>query len=384
MGSFLQLALLTGCWLTAIATLLVFLETWFARSSRNRFLASRASGAYGVLSVFVPLRGSAAKAGQTIRSIFDQSYPFIELILVYHGEDREFAGLAKEFQRARSHIPVRLAASPFPIESQNDRIRALDHAVPGARGRWFVVLEPGVVLDRLAIETALEFAGSNEISALVLQAGVRCRPGLERIVAPSVEQLLETVRIANRRRERGRQPDADASFLLVRREAFDVVNRINRLPGILNDAAWNVWGYQVEGVRTFEADGSRWIWRDAAVRYWSSQTGAVRRHGARAAGPVAASAVMASIAALGLAYGLTRPIDGFTAGSILAFSALSYALMAVSYFLFARRLRGAAWFAPLWFLTYWPAAVLVLAEMRRSSRLDAEAKEPVRQPHTFL
>lgn len=384
MGSFAQFALLFLCWLGALGTLLVFLETWFARPGRHRFLASRASGAYGVVSVFVPMRGPAEKVEQTIRSIFGQSYPFIELVLIYPEENRQFASLAKQFRSARSHIPVRLAASPFPIESQNDRIRALDHALPGVRGRWFVVLEPGVVLDRLAIETSLEFAGSNEISALVLQPGVRCRPGLERIVAPSVAQLLETVRIANRRRERGRQPDADASFLLVRREAFDVVNRINRLPGILNDAAWNVWGYQVEGLRAFEADGSRWIWRDAAVRYWSSDTGAVRRHGARSAGPVAASAVMASIAALGLAYGLTRPIDGFTTGSILAFSALSYALMAVSYFLFARRLRGAAWFAPLWFLTYWPAAILTLAEMRRSSRLDAEAKEPVSQPHTFL
>src|SRR2546423_7863148 len=100
MGSFLQFALLFVCWLAALATLLVFLETWFGISGRNRFLARRASGAYGVITVFVPMQGAAEKVERTIRSVFEQSYPFIELVLVYCEEDRRFAQMVKEFRAA--------------------------------------------------------------------------------------------------------------------------------------------------------------------------------------------------------------------------------------------------------------------------------------------
>src|SRR6516165_5225704 len=129
--SFLQYALLFVCWLAALATLLVFLETWFGISGRNRFIARRASGAYGVISIFVPMHGSAEKTGQierAIRSIFGQSYPFIELVLIYWEEDRRFAEMVKQFRSGRSHIPVRTVPTLFPIDSVNDRVRALEHA----------------------------------------------------------------------------------------------------------------------------------------------------------------------------------------------------------------------------------------------------------------
>jgi hypothetical protein len=47
----------------------------------------------------------------------------------------------------------------------------------------------------------------------------------------------------------------------------------------------------------------------------------------------------------------------------------------VSYFLFARRLRAAAWFAPLWIVGHLPAAVLTLVEMRRITRSHAKEVE---------
>src|SRR5215471_2572599 len=98
MGAFLQFILLFACWLAALGTLLVFLETWFGLSGRNRFVAGRASGAYGVITVFVPLRGRREKVERAIRCIFGQSYPFIELVLIYCEEDRPFAQMAKEFR----------------------------------------------------------------------------------------------------------------------------------------------------------------------------------------------------------------------------------------------------------------------------------------------
>src|SRR5579862_7210094 len=141
MGAMLQFVLLFVCWLAALATLLVFLETWVGLSNRSRFIARRASGAYGVITVFVAMRGSREKMERTIQSVYSQSYPFIELVLVYCEEAHSLARLAKDFRLVRSHIPVRLVPTLFPIDSQSDRIRALEHALPAARGRWFVTLE---------------------------------------------------------------------------------------------------------------------------------------------------------------------------------------------------------------------------------------------------
>jgi hypothetical protein len=236
-------------------------------------------------------------------------------------------------------------------------------------------LDPEVILDRFAVETAVEFAGSNEISVLALRPGIRCRSFVQKVIAPSMEHLLQMVRIANRRREKRRTTDFESPFFIVNREAFDVVNKINRMPGVLNDAAWSMWGYQVEGLRTFEADGSRWMWRDADVRSWSSSIDPERRYGTASASFVIGSAIMALLSIAGIAFGLIRGIGNFAGASILAFSAVSYMLMCVSYFLFARRLRAAAWFAPLWIVGHLPAAVLTLVEMRRITRSHAKEVE---------
>ena len=286
-------------------------------------------------------------------------------------EDRHFTQMVKDFRSARSHIPVRDLSTQFPVDARDDRIRALERAQSIARGKWFVMLDPDVILDRFAVEMAVEFAGSNEITALALRPGIRCRSFVQKLIAPSMEHLLHMVRIATRRREKRRPADFEAPFLIINREAFDVINKINRLPGILNDAGWSMWGYQVEGLRTFEADGSRWIWRDADVRSWSSSIDPERRYGTTSATFVVGSAVIALCSVAGIVFGAIQGIDNFTGASILAFSLVTYLLMWVSYFLFARRLRAAVWFAPLWIFSHLPAAFLTLAEMRRISRSRA-------------
>jgi hypothetical protein len=140
------------------------------------------------------------------------------------------------------------------------------------------------------------------------------------------------------------------------------------MPGILNDAAWTMWGYQVEGLRTFDSDGSRWLWRDADVRSWSSSIDPDRRYGRSSAGFVIASGIIALCSVAGLVFGIVKGVANFAGASILAFSAVTYLLMWASYFLFARRLRAAAWFAPLWVVSHLPATVLTLVQMRRISR----------------
>ncbi len=347
MGATAEFVLLCLSWIGALATLFIFLETCFALTNGNRFMAHRASGAYGVISVLVPMRGSAESLDRTIRSLFNQSYPFIELFLIYPEHDRSLSQLARGFRSIRSHIPVRLVETSFAIESQHDCARALERAEGNVRGRWLVTLDSDIILDRYAIETAVELAGSNEISALALRPGIRCRTAVEELAAPATEHFLQVMRTARRSRHTQLRSEPDSSFLLLNREAFEAVNRINRMPGILNEAGWNVWSYQVEGLRTFEADGWQWIWRDVDVRRERAS-----------AGFVAASTVLSIISVAGLAYGLTHGVDNFARASILAFSGISYALTAVGYFLFARRFHAAAWAAPIWFVPHFIAAVL--------------------------
>jgi hypothetical protein len=87
MPAYLPSVLLSVCWIASLAILLLFLESWFGLPERDRFVARRASGAYGICSVFLIMRGSAAEIEKTVRSLFGQSYPFIELFLIFPDED---------------------------------------------------------------------------------------------------------------------------------------------------------------------------------------------------------------------------------------------------------------------------------------------------------
>jgi hypothetical protein len=284
---------------------------------------------------------------RTIRSMFNQSYPFIELFLIYPEQNRVLGQLAREFRNLRSHIPVRLIETAFPIESEHDCVRALERAQSSLRGRWLVILESNLTLDRFAIETGLELAGSNEISALTLRPGFRCRTLREKLIAPARQHFVHAMRTVRRGGDAGKRKEPDSSFLLVNREAFDAVNRINRMPGILNEAGWDILSYQVEGLRTFDADGSRWVWQDV-----HSQDVHVP------AGFVIGSTVLAVIAMSGPVYSLTQGVDSFGRVAILAFSGISYLLMAAGYCLSARKFHGAVWAAPIWFIPHVAAAVL--------------------------
>jgi len=358
--------LLFFSWIAALAALLVFLESWFTVSGRDEFVPRRASGAYGPVTVFLLMRGPVEKIERTVRSILGQSYPFIELFLIYFEDDAPQASMARELRSVRSHVQIRLAPISHPVQMADDRIRALEQIQPSAKGRWYLVLDCGIVLDRLAIEASLEFAGSGEVSAVTLKPGVQYGSFIQRFIAPSMEYVLRMTRIAERRRDRAKKIDFETSYLLVNRNAFDRVTRINQMPGILNEAGWTIWGYQIEGLRTFDGDGSRSMWREIGDS-WPLYSGRESRFTRGSTGVAVAGAAIALVPAIGIAYGLSKPIHTFLEASILAFSAVSYTLMAIAYYLNARRLHAAAWFAPLWFFAHVPASIVMLLNIRHNA-----------------
>jgi hypothetical protein len=362
-----SVVLLSLCWIASLAILFFFLESWFGIPERDRFVARRASGAYGICSVFLIMRGPAAGIERTVRSVFGQSYPFLELFLIFPDDDATASALAHEFRASRTHAAVRLVPVPHETESPADRIRALEHARPSARGRWFVVVDAGLVLDQFAVEASMEFAGTGEVSALALRPGTQASSFLHRILAPAMEYLFQMMRVVERRRTpRNRQMSLEAPYLLMNRDSFEVIHRINRMPGILNEAGWTVWSYQMEGLRTFDGDGSRWLWRETILGSWPDYADLDRRIGRQSAGFIAVATLAALIPVAGLVYGFYVPVTSFREAFILALSAVSYALMTISYFLYARKLRAATWFAPLWFLVQPVAALLTFRGVRRA------------------
>ena len=363
--------LLAFCWIAFIAILLIFLESWFGVSDLNRFVARRASGAYGICSVFLTMRGSAAEVEWTARSVFGQSYPFVELFLIYREDDAVHAALANELRSSRTHVAVRLLPVSHSLEISTDRVRALENAQPSARGRWYVVVDKGIILDPLAVEASMEFAGAGEVSALSLRPGTQASSRIHRVLAPSIDYLFQMLRMVERRRVAGSRqmrirPPMEASYLLLNREAFEVVHRINRMPGILNEAGWNIWSYQLEGLRTFDGDASRWLWRETSFSTWPDYRGLDKRVVRRAGALIAAVSLACLISVAGLVYGILAPAATVWEGTILALSVMSYILMTISYFLYARRLHAAAWFAPFWFLVHPAAALLTYLGVRNA------------------
>ncbi len=365
-GAPVQYALLFVCWISALVTLVIFLESWFALTRRSRLATVFSTDTQGVLSVLVPLDGQVEAARRCLGSILVQSYSFLELIIIYDEKDSGLAGLAREFAGLRSHVPVRLIPLDFSIDDEIDRLRALDQAQASVRGSWILVLESNVILDRFAVESALEFSGSEDIMAVALSAGIECRSIWQKLLAPSLEWFVRMISVVDRGREKSARLSRAAPFLLLHGQTHALINKMNKLPGILNESGWTLWSYRVEGLKTFQGDGSGWIAREATIGAMLSNLNAGPVSVARVVAFVLGSAVISVISVMGILFGIFAGQEGFSSMGILYFSAFSYSLMATSYFCYSRRLGAATWFAPFWFLSHAMALLLTLLELRRS------------------
>jgi hypothetical protein len=379
-GALIQYALLIVCWISALVTLVIFLESWFALTRRSRLGPRRSTDSHGVVSVVIPVERADEAARHGIASVFEQSYPFIELVLVYNGENDRHRRFVEEFGETRSHIPLRGAPVPFALQSETARIRALEFVQPALRGSWILVSECDIVMDTCAVESALEFAGSEEISAVAMIPGVECRSLGQRLLAPSLEWFVRMLRALDRGKEKASRLNMTAPFLLLHGQTHSVLNKMNRMPGILNEAGWTLWSYKVEGLRTFQGDGTGWISREGTVRSLLATLDPRSLNTGRVVGFGLASAAITIVSVVGIVFGILSPDSGFSTMGILYFSAFAYSLMATSYFFYARRLGAAVWFAPFWFLSHSAALVLAMIELVRSRPSLPAVTVPSRSP----
>ena len=368
-GASAQYGLLFVSWISALVTLVIFLESWFALTRRSRLETRRSNGNRGVVSVLVPLRGEEAGNRKTLDSILEQSYPFMELLLIYDEEDGRHVSLVRQFRSMRSPVPILPVPVRFSLESETQRIRALESTESTVRGSWLLVLEPDVVLGRFAVESALEFAGSEDITAIALSPGIECRSLLQRLLAPSLEWFSRMIRVVDKGREKTERMSLTEPFLLLHGHTHTTINRMNRLPGILNESGWTLWSYRAEGLKTFQGDGTGWVSREASVRSLMSSLDTDSMSVARVVAFVVGSGVISIVSVIGILFGMFGDQTGFSSLGILYFSAFSYSLMATSYFCYSRRLGAAAWFSPFWFLSHSMALILTLLELGRSTHV---------------
>jgi len=293
----------------------------------------------------------------------------MELLLIYDEEDGRHVSLVKQFRSMPSPVPTRPVPVRFSLESETQRIRALDNAESTVRGSWLLVLEPDVVLGRFAVESALEFAGSEHITAMALSPGIECRSLLQRLLAPSLEWFSRMIRVVDKGREKTERMSLTEPFLLLHGHTHTTINRMNRLPGILNESGWTLWSYRAEGLKTFQGDGTGWVSREASVRSLMSSLDTDSMSVARVVAFIVGSGVISIVSVIGILFGLFGDQTGFSSLGILYFSAFSYSLMATSYFCYSRRLGAAAWFAPFWFLSHSMALILTLLELGRSTHV---------------
>ena len=365
-GAVIQYALLVVCWISALVTLVVFLESWFALTRRSRLSARAASGDHGTVSLLVPIRSGGDAARRGLESVLSQSYPHIETYLLYEEENVEHAALVAEFRAMPAPVPVAAVPVPFRIESEDERVRALEHAQPNIRGAWILVVDDGVVLDAHAVASALEFAANEDITAVAMIPGVECRSLPQKLLAPSLEWFVRMLRAVDRGREKSHRPNMTAPFLLLHGQTHAALNNMNRLPGVLNESGWALWTYRVEGLRTFQGDGAGWIAREATVKSLLGTLETATLSPGRVKGFAVVSAAVSAVSVLGIVAGLLIQDSGFAGLGILYFSAFGYSLMATSYYFYARQLGAAVWFAPLWFLPHAAALLLALVELRRA------------------
>lgn len=314
----------------------------------------------------MPIQSTDEAARRGLQSVLDQSYPFIELLLLYEEGNVAYSEFVSEYRTVRSHVSIREVPVPFSLDSESGRIRGLEHAQPSIRGAWILIVDADVVMDTYAVESAIEFASTEDISAVAMIPGVECRSLVQKLLAPSLEWFVRMLRAVDRGREKSGRLNMTAPFLLLHGHTHSVLNKMNRMPGILNDSGWTLWSYKVEGLRTFHGDGAGWIAREVTVHSLLATLDTRSLSGGRVMGFALGSAVVSIVSVIGILFGLLYSDPGFSGLGILYFSAFSYSLMATSYFFYARRLGAAVWFAPFWFLSHSMALILTLVELGRS------------------
>jgi cellulose synthase/poly-beta-1,6-N-acetylglucosamine synthase-like glycosyltransferase len=185
---------LFDCGRYLMADLAVLLRSLVVREdpAEEAFL-TRLQAEEAVVSVIIPAHNEAAHLGQTLASVLDQSYPWLEVLVVDDGSSDGTLQVARRWQEQDPRVRV------FRNEQRTGKASAQNLALHFASGEFVVVLDADSSLSRTSVAEALKKfcdpqvgAVSCNLRARNAQAGVlTALQDLEYLISISVGRIAQ-------------------------------------------------------------------------------------------------------------------------------------------------------------------------------------------------
>jgi chlorobactene glucosyltransferase len=159
-----------------------------AFGTRDRLVTLEPGGDLPLLSVVVPARNEERQIDVCVRSLLNQRYPLLEVIVVDDGStDRTgeiLRGLARTDARLRA-----VRGEPLP-PGWIGKPWALAQGMRRARGSWVLFTDADTCHEPLACASAVRYAIAHRLSFLSLLTTQRFETPAERIVLPSILWMI--------------------------------------------------------------------------------------------------------------------------------------------------------------------------------------------------
>jgi chlorobactene glucosyltransferase len=174
-----------------------------------------------LVSVVIPVRNEAANIGRCLRSVCDQDYPNLHVVVVDDNSTDETPANLAEMAAGEPRLTV---IQGMPLEAGwTGKNFALAQATPHLRGEWVLFLDADTWLERSAISAAVSHAEQRGLGLLSLIIGQQMIGFWERVVEPFVMLVIALCLPMRAIMDpaRPRVAYAYGKFLLLRRAAYE-------------------------------------------------------------------------------------------------------------------------------------------------------------------
>ncbi|MEN8171209.1 MAG: glycosyltransferase [Pseudomonadota bacterium] len=232
----LLLFLLNGLWAVITLIFLVPIATTYFHRQQLDPTENSKQGERPLVSIIIPARDEARNIGQALQCITQLDYPEerLEVIVV---NDRSTDGTAEIVnQYSAEHANIRLLDAPPLPEGWSGKSHGCRHGANAAHGEWIVFIDADTYVKPQLIESAIAYAGSNEIELLSLIPFQIVASFQERISLPAIFLGFASV-IDFRRVNDPDDPQAVANgqFLLFSRSGYQRIGGHEAIRHALSD-----------------------------------------------------------------------------------------------------------------------------------------------------
>lgn len=191
----------------------------------------------GTVSVVIPARNEEDNIEKCVRSVLDQSYPHVEVVVLDDGSTDETPAILERLASADERVQV-LSGSELPA-GWKGKCWALEQAQAKASGRWLLFLDADVVLAPEALQQALAYVEEHDLEMLSGYGKLVLGSFWEKTIMPVVGGIV----VSGNPLDEVNDPDheraiANGQFILVQRDAYERMGRHETVAAeIIDDVA---------------------------------------------------------------------------------------------------------------------------------------------------